>query len=123
MLRPVYFLMVHAISSLDIFIFNFFKLRYRIDFTVFGFSFRRSAISSIFHSSKYFNITMVLSRSSNSSNAASISQSLYTSSFASSGINTPLNDNGFVSVSLGKRVLRVETAAIYVASILNFCNM
>ena len=34
-----------------------------------------------------------------------------------------LNDNGFVSVSLGKRVLRVETAAIYVASILNFCNM
>lgn len=34
-----------------------------------------------------------------------------------------LNDNGFVSVSLGKRVLRVETAAIYVASISNFCNM
>lgn len=34
-----------------------------------------------------------------------------------------LNDMGFVSVSLGSRVLRVETAAIYVASILNFSSM
>ncbi len=32
-----------------------------------------------------------------------------------------LNKMGFVSVSLGSRVMRVETAAIYVASILNFC--
>ena len=31
-----------------------------------------------------------------------------------------LNNNGFVSVSLGKRVMRVETAAIYVASIINY---
>lgn len=34
-----------------------------------------------------------------------------------------LNDMGFVSVSLGKLVLRVETAAIYVASILSFSSM
>lgn len=34
-----------------------------------------------------------------------------------------LNDMGFVSVSLGSRVLRVETAAIYVASILSFSSM
>ena len=34
-----------------------------------------------------------------------------------------LNDLGFVSVSLGNRVLRVETAAIYVASILSYCSM
>ena len=33
-----------------------------------------------------------------------------------------LNRNGFISVSLGNRVLRVETAAIYVASILNYCS-
>lgn len=31
-----------------------------------------------------------------------------------------LNDNGFNSVSLGKSVLRVETAAIYVASVINY---
>ena len=31
--------------------------------------------------------------------------------------------NGYTSVSLGKRILRVETAAIYVASILNFSSM
>lgn len=34
-----------------------------------------------------------------------------------------LNDNGFVSVSLGSRVLRVETAAIYVASVINYSSM
>lgn len=34
-----------------------------------------------------------------------------------------LNSKGFISVSLGTRVLRVETAAIYVASILNFSSM
>lgn len=34
-----------------------------------------------------------------------------------------LNDIGFTSVSLGNRVLRVETAAIYVASVLNFSSM
>ena len=31
-----------------------------------------------------------------------------------------LLNNGFKSVSLGKRVMRVETAAIYVASIINY---
>jgi 16S rRNA (uracil1498-N3)-methyltransferase len=36
---------------------------------------------------------------------------------------TELNNDGYISVSLGKRVLRVETAAIYVASILNYCSM
>ena len=34
-----------------------------------------------------------------------------------------LNNQGFTSISLGNRVLRVETAAIYVASILNFSSM
>jgi 16S rRNA (uracil1498-N3)-methyltransferase len=34
-----------------------------------------------------------------------------------------LNNFGYTSVSLGKRVLRVETAAIYVASILSYCSM
>lgn len=34
-----------------------------------------------------------------------------------------LNRQGFISISLGKRVLRVETAAIFVASILNFSSM
>ena len=34
-----------------------------------------------------------------------------------------LNNIGFTSVSFGPRVLRVETAAIYVASILNFSSM
>ena len=31
-----------------------------------------------------------------------------------------LMDNGFECTTLGKRVLRVETAAIYVASIINY---
>jgi len=31
--------------------------------------------------------------------------------------------NGFIPISLGSRIMRVETAAIYVASIINFCNM
>ena len=34
-----------------------------------------------------------------------------------------LNSLGYVSVSLGSRVLRVETACIYVASIINFFSM
>lgn len=34
-----------------------------------------------------------------------------------------LNNNGYTSVSLGKRVLRVETAAIYIGSILSYCSM
>lgn len=34
-----------------------------------------------------------------------------------------LIDNGYNRVSLGNRVLRVETATIYVASIINFCSM
>lgn len=34
-----------------------------------------------------------------------------------------LNENGFVSISLGSRVLRVETAAIYVASVINYSCM
>lgn len=34
-----------------------------------------------------------------------------------------LNSIGFVSVSLGSRVLRVETACIYVASVVSFCSM
>lgn len=33
-----------------------------------------------------------------------------------------LNSYGYQSVSLGRRVMRVETAAIYVASIMNFCS-
>lgn len=34
-----------------------------------------------------------------------------------------LISNGYDRVSLGNRVLRVETATIYVASIINFCSM
>lgn len=34
-----------------------------------------------------------------------------------------LVSNGYNRVSLGNRVLRVETATIYVASIINFCSM
>lgn len=34
-----------------------------------------------------------------------------------------LNNNSFISVSLGSRVLRVETAAIYVASVINYSCM
>ncbi len=34
-----------------------------------------------------------------------------------------LNNNNYQSISLGKRILRVETAAIYIASILNYCSM
>lgn len=34
-----------------------------------------------------------------------------------------LNANGYTSISFGSRVLRVETAAIYIASILNYINM
>ena len=34
-----------------------------------------------------------------------------------------LVSNGYDRVSLGNRVLRVETATIYVASIINFCSM
>lgn len=34
-----------------------------------------------------------------------------------------LNNNDFISVSLGSRVLRVETAAIYVASVINYSCM
>ena len=34
-----------------------------------------------------------------------------------------LTEHGFIPISLGKRIMRVETAAIYVASIINFCNM
>ena len=34
-----------------------------------------------------------------------------------------LNSFGYESVSLGSRVMRVETAAIYVASVMNFCSM
>lgn len=29
----------------------------------------------------------------------------------------------FIPISLGSRIMRVETAAIYIASIINFCNM
>ena len=36
---------------------------------------------------------------------------------------TFLNKNGFKSVSLGSRIMRVETAAIYVASIVNYYSM
>lgn len=36
---------------------------------------------------------------------------------------TYLNENDFISISLGKRILRVETAAIYVASIINYSRM
>lgn len=34
-----------------------------------------------------------------------------------------LNSYGYTSISLGKSVLRVETAAIYAASVMNFCSM
>jgi len=34
-----------------------------------------------------------------------------------------LVNNGYIPVSLGNRILRVETAAIFIASILNYCNM
>lgn len=34
-----------------------------------------------------------------------------------------LISNGFVPISLGSRIMRVETAAIYVACIANFCSM
>ena len=33
-----------------------------------------------------------------------------------------LNDNGFVSVSLGKRILRSETAPLYMLSVIGFMN-
>lgn len=36
---------------------------------------------------------------------------------------TFLNNNNFTSISLGRRVLRVETAAIYVASVINYSCM
>ncbi len=36
---------------------------------------------------------------------------------------TKLISYGFTPISLGSRIMRVETAAIYVASIINFCNM
>ena len=39
------------------------------------------------------------------------------------GEELELISNGFTPISLGKRIMRVETAAIYVASIINFCNM
>ena len=29
----------------------------------------------------------------------------------------------FIPISLGSRIMRVETAAIYIASITNFCSM
>lgn len=34
-----------------------------------------------------------------------------------------LTKSGMIPISLGKRIMRVETAAIYIASILNFYNM
>lgn len=43
------------------------------------------------------------------------------------GISQPEEDKliscGFIPISLGYRIMRVETAAIYVASIINFCSM
>lgn len=34
-----------------------------------------------------------------------------------------LESYGYIPISLGNRVMRVETAAIYIASIINFCSM
>ena len=34
-----------------------------------------------------------------------------------------LMSNGFIPISLGSRIMRVETAAIYIASVANFCSM
>lgn len=34
-----------------------------------------------------------------------------------------LINNNYIPISLGKRIMRVETAAIYIASIINFCSM
>ena len=34
-----------------------------------------------------------------------------------------LNEMGYISISLGKRVLRVETACIYIASVVSFVSM
>lgn len=34
-----------------------------------------------------------------------------------------LESFGYLPISLGKRIMRVETAAIYIASVVNFCNM
>ena len=34
-----------------------------------------------------------------------------------------LNDNGFTSISFGKRIMRVETAAIYIASVVSYIGM
>lgn len=34
-----------------------------------------------------------------------------------------LNNHGYTSISLGPRIMRVETAAIYIASIVSYCNM
>lgn len=33
-----------------------------------------------------------------------------------------LENVGYIPISLGKRIMRVETAAIYIASIINFCS-
>lgn len=33
-----------------------------------------------------------------------------------------LESNGYIPISLGNRIMRVETAAIYIASIINFCS-
>ena len=34
-----------------------------------------------------------------------------------------LESFGYIPISLGNRIMRVETAAIYIASVVNFCNM
>ncbi len=41
----------------------------------------------------------------------------------SSGEEEKLKSFGYIPISLGSRIMRVETAAIYIASIINFCNM